>query len=93
MLSKVKVNQSLRYVHSCLELIFLIPTCTNNPSQMSVVLESSAKPKSEMHARHFKHGLAEDSRTINSGTLVVVNKSVCVQHFSCQREISTCPEV
>ena len=35
---------SLRYVHSCLELIRLILTSTNNPSRKSVVLECSAKP-------------------------------------------------
>ena len=39
-----QLNQSLRYVHSCLEAIFPIPMSTNNPSQKSVVLESSAKP-------------------------------------------------
>ena len=37
---KVKVNQYLRNAHCCLE-----PMSTNNPSQRSVVLESSAKPK------------------------------------------------
>ena len=39
------VNQSVhRYVHSCLQLVTLIPMSTNMPSQKSVVLESSAKP-------------------------------------------------
>jgi len=39
-----RVNQSLRYVHSCHELIFLVKMSINNPSQKSVVLESSVKP-------------------------------------------------
>ena len=41
-----QVNQYVvRYVHSCLQLIFLIPISTNNPnSGKSMVLESSAKP-------------------------------------------------
>ena len=39
-----QLNQSLRYVHSWLELIILISMSTNNPSQKSVVLESPAKP-------------------------------------------------
>ena len=39
-----KVTHSLRYVHSCIELPIVIKTSRNNPSQKSVVLESSAKP-------------------------------------------------
>ena len=37
-------NQSVRYIHSCLEFINPILTSTNNPSRMSVILESCAKP-------------------------------------------------
>ena len=37
-------QQSVGYVHSCLELVNLIPMSTNNPSPKSVVLESAAKP-------------------------------------------------
>ena len=38
-----QVNQSARYVHSCLQFATLIKTSTNNPCQKSVVIESSAK--------------------------------------------------
>ena len=37
-------NQSLGYVHSCLELAILIKISKNNLSLRSVVLESSVKP-------------------------------------------------
>ena len=40
-----QVDQSVKYGHSCLELVFLIKTGTNNPSCTSVFLESSAKPR------------------------------------------------
>ena len=36
-----QVNQSVRYDFSYLQLIFLIPKSTNNPSHKSVILESS----------------------------------------------------
>ena len=42
---KVNVQQSDRHVHSCLELVILIKTSIYNPSQKSVVLESSVKPR------------------------------------------------
>ena len=52
------LNQSFRYVYSCLDLIFLILTSTNNPSPKSVVLESSAKPglvgQGTLWARYFQ---------------------------------------
>ena len=38
-----QVNQSVRYVHSCLWLAILIRMSTNNPSVKSMVLESSVK--------------------------------------------------
>jgi len=41
----VKVNQSLRYVHSWLKPVILIKMSTNNPSWKSLVLESSVKPR------------------------------------------------
>ena len=42
--------QSLRYAQSCLSLTTLIKMSTNNPSQKSVVLESSVNPS---HACQF----------------------------------------
>ena len=39
-----QVNQSVRYVHYCRQLVILIKISTNNPSRKSVVLESSVKP-------------------------------------------------
>ena len=39
-----QINQSIRYVHSCSQPIFLIPMSANNPCQKSVVPETSAKP-------------------------------------------------
>ena len=38
------MSQLCQYVHSCLELAILVTTSSSNPSQKSVVLESSAKP-------------------------------------------------
>ena len=38
-----QVNQSVRYVHNCLESAILIKTSTSNHSHKSVVLESTAK--------------------------------------------------
>ena len=40
-----QVNQPARYVHSCLQPATLIKMSTNNHSRMSVVLESSVKPR------------------------------------------------
>ena len=40
---KVKVGQSVRYVHSCLQCVILMEMSTDNPSQKSVVRESSVK--------------------------------------------------
>ena len=40
-----QINQYVRYVHSCPQLAILIKMGKNHPSQKSVVLESSAKPK------------------------------------------------
>ena len=37
-----QVNQSVTYIHSCLQLAILIKTNTNNPSRMSVVQAWSA---------------------------------------------------
>ena len=61
-----QLNQSISYVHSCLDLVILIPMSTINPSRKSVVLEYSAlKP-----SRSF--GLAEDLRTTDENVLGVV---------------------
>jgi len=44
-----RVNQSLRYDHSHHKLIIPIKMNTNNPSQKSVVFESSVKPSLGKH--------------------------------------------
>ena len=47
MTGKVKVKQCIRYVHSCLEAITLIPMNTYNPSWMPpVVHDPFVKPSS-----------------------------------------------
>ena len=38
-----QVNQSVRYVHRCLDLALLIKISANKPSWKSVVFESSVK--------------------------------------------------
>ena len=44
--SAAQVNQSARYVHSCLALVMMIIMNTNSPSQNSVVLESDSSVSS-----------------------------------------------
>ena len=61
-----QLNHSVKFVHICLELNNLIKMTINNPSRKSVVLESSAKPRPGQP----KLGLADDSRTIDSGCKV-----------------------
>ena len=62
----------MSYVHSCLQLAILIRTSTNNPSHISVALESSvnASVTCQFNSQGlFKsiNALAEDSRTIDPG--------------------------
>ena len=61
-----QINQWIRYVHR-FQLIILMKMSTNNPSQMSVILDYSATNKAGLATDWYQSSLWESIQTISYG--------------------------